>query len=435
MRSRALCLGLLALSISACGDDFVGDDDPMKTTDTALPCPLRVLLAERCSACHGDEPKFGAPMALVTREHLMAAALDGRGTVAERMVDRMTSDGARMPPPPDGAATQADVELIEQWIADGMPEAPADEHCDVEPHGEGGGTSVDCTPDVHLIGQAPFEMPKDSDDEQVCFGIDLPAGTDKRHITAIVPRIDNEKIVHHVLLMEAPTSVSPEPTSCAFLSLDWKLVYAWGPGTPAQELPAEAGFPYGDDVETHFVLQVHYNNLARLEGETDQSGIDLCTTGDLREHDADVMAFGGAPFNGIEPNATSQLSCENDIPAALATALPVTLVQSWPHMHGLGSEFRAWIDHPDGTTTSLVDLDDYDFFHQSTYPSPAQLGLGDKVHTQCTWENTTSSSVGFGEGTEDEMCFNFVTYYPRIVAPAWNWVVPSLQSTCEMQTF
>lgn len=429
VRWRLFGLGLVAMWIAACGDDFV-EEEP---ATTELPCAIRVFLVERCATCHGAEPKFGAPMPLVTREDLLSAPLDGEGTIAERMVLLMSADQGRMPPPPEDAATETEIERIEQWIADGVPEAPDDEHCDIEPHGGAGGSPVSCTPDLQLTGAEPFEMPSSSIDEQVCFGISLPATADERHITAIVPRVDNDKILHHILVMQSPTPVSPEPVSCAFLSLDWKLLYAWGPGTPAQELPEVAGFPYGGDEETHFVLQVHYNNLLGLEGETDQSGIEFCTTGDLREHDADVMAFGGVQFQGITAGVKSELSCQTDLPPELSIFLPVNIVQSWPHMHELGHAFRSWIDHADGSSTTLVDMHDYDFFHQATYPSPATLGAGDTFHTHCTWENDTGQDVGFGEGTADEMCFNFVTYYPRIDVPNWNWIVPSLISSCEMQ--
>ena len=37
---------------------------------------------------------------------------------------------------------------------------------------------------------------------------------------------------------------------------------------------------------------------------------------------------------------------------------------------------------------------------------------GDKLHSTCVFDNPGSQSVGFGEGTGDEMCFNFVLAYP-----------------------
>ena len=55
---------------------------------------------------------------------------------------------------------------------------------------------------------------------------------------------------------------------------------------------------------------------------------------------------------------------------------------------------------------------------------------GDKVRTRCVWENPGASSVGFGEKTNDEMCYGFVFYYPRITTQGWNWALPAAGSTC-----
>ncbi len=53
------------------------------------------------------------------------------------------------------------------------------------------------------------------------------------------------------------------------------------------------------------------------------------------------------------------------------------------------------------------------------------LDVGDSIRTRCTWNNTTSSPAGFGENTSDEMCFNFISYYPRIESGLWSWLAPS----------
>lgn len=398
-----------------------------------LPCELSDLFASRCQQCHGSEPQFGAPMPLVTRSDLLATALDGSLTVAEAALARMEAEDGRMPPPPNAAASAAELALLREWIDDGHPRRPAGQTCGGGgAGGEGGGTT--CSPDVSLTAQEPFEMPASSTDEQICFGIDLQAHADKRHITAILPRIDNSTIIHHMLLLEAPNPVSPEPSPCAFTQVDWKLLYAWGPGTPPHVLPPQAGFPLEAGQEAHFVMQVHYNNLQGLSGETDQSGIDLCTTTTLREHDADIMAFGSTGFSDIPPQSTSTLDCTSDVPAALDAYFPITVFQSWPHMHQIGTALYGAVERGSGNEV-LVDVDDYDFNYQITYPNDAvTIDVGDTVRTRCTWDNNSNQAVGFGEETLDEMCFNFVSYYPRVAAPVWSWLLPSQTSTCDMST-
>ncbi|MEM9695664.1 MAG: peptidylglycine alpha-amidating monooxygenase [Myxococcota bacterium] len=393
-----------------------------------IPCAVEEVLERRCRQCHGSEPQFGAPMSLTTVSDLKATR--GDRSTAEVALARMTGDRP-MPPPPNPNATPEEVAALQAWVDAGFPSRPAGEQC-----AGGGGPgmlpTVDCEPDVSLRPAAPFEMPADEQDLQVCFGIDLPAGIDKRHITAIAPSIDNSRIIHHILLMQAPEAVSPEPEPCAFTNLDWKLLYAWGPGTPAQSLPEEAGFPMEAGQEQHFVLQVHYNNYQALEGEMDQSGIDLCTTDALRTFDADVMALGGVNFDAMTPMARSRLDCELELPSQIDPLLPVTVFQSWPHMHTLGRSLSGRVESSMGVVTPLVDLPNYDFELQLAYASEATIRPGDTIFTSCEWDNNTPMPVGFGEGTFDEMCFNFVSYYPRIDAPQWNWILPSALSACTM---
>ncbi len=420
---------------AACGNDVETPSGAGGAGGTGaqdeLPCALSEMLAARCQQCHAAEPQFGAPMPLVTRADLMATAVDGVRSVAEAAVARMSAETGRMPQPPQAAATAAEIALVADWIEAGHPSRGAGEMCDGG-GGSGGGGTVDCEPDVELTAEEPFEMPASSIDEQICFGITIPASDDKRHITAIAPRIDNNTIIHHMLLLQAPSPVSSSPSPCAFTQVDWKLLYAWGPGTPPHVLPDAAGFPLEAGEEAHFVLQLHYNNLQGLVGETDQSGIDLCTTTTLREHDADIMAFGGTGFQNLAPMATSTLACTSNVPAALGAYFPISVFQSWPHMHTLGASLYGAVERGNQTEV-LVDVPDYDFEYQITYPNDAvQIDVGDDIVTRCTWDNTTASPVGFGEGTNDEMCFNFVSYYPRIAAPVWSWLLPAQTASCDL---
>lgn len=419
---RFTSIVVLALS-AACG----GEDPP--TDADSLPCEVQAVLQSRCQQCHAAEPRFGAPMPLVSRADLLAPALAG-GSVVEASLARMVAP-SRMPPPPNAPATAEEVTILADWLEAGAPGRPSGQTCGpvATPSGS---LPLDCEADVSLVPAVPFEMPATSMDEQVCFGIDLPAPDAKRHITAIAPRIDNSRIIHHILLLRAPTPVSPEPTPCAFTSIDWQLLYAWGPGTPPHVVPDQAGFPLEPDEPAHFVLQIHYNNLQGLEGETDQSGIDLCTTDQLRPHDAGVMAFGAIGFDEIPALSTARLDCSTPVPEALGPALPLTIFQSWPHMHTLGRSFSSGVLSSGGTVSPLAVVPDYDFDYQLAYPNDVSLQAGDTVLTSCTWENSTTSGVRFGEGTADEMCFNFVSYFPRIDSPSWNWLAPAAVSQCEM---
>ncbi len=424
-----------ALAVAACGDDTDGAGAAGAGTTNVgggvpgagLPCDVRTILQDNCWSCHSDPPKYGAAMPLLDRADLLAApqgtAKGTAATVCEAILARIDSTDAPMPPPPNLPLDEARKQTLRSYIQAGSPESQ--DACTSDgAGGQRGGYDLPCTPDVILKPVAPYEMPQASLDEYICFGVEAPSDI-ARHITAIAPDIDNETIIHHILLLQAPEPVAAQGEPCDFVNLDWKLIYAWGPGTPPLVLPEAAGFPIGPTEPGHFVLQMHYNNVTGLAGETDQTGMGLCTTDQLRPNDADVMAFGGTNFGDIGVNATSTYACDTAIPGLVDAFFPVTIFQAWPHMHQIGRAMDTYVTKASGETIPLANVPNYDFEYQITYPVDAVLDVGDTVTTKCTWENITGVPVGFGEGSQDEMCFNFVSYYPRVSSPQWHWLLPS----------
>lgn len=87
-------------------------------TATALPCDVDALLTRSCRGCHGAQPS--APMALVTREHLLAAAPSSPSqSVGALSVARM-ADAAR-PMPPGGLLPAEERAVLASWVQAGMP--------------------------------------------------------------------------------------------------------------------------------------------------------------------------------------------------------------------------------------------------------------------------------------------------------------------------
>jgi len=423
-----LALSSLLVAAVACGDSASstgtggsgagqGGSTSSGSAGVELPCDVNDVLVSNCQICHAATPKFGAPMPLTTRAELLA--------FADQVKARINDSASPMPPPP-GELDAAEKSTLEGYLDAGLPKS--DDTCSGA-GGSGGGTDpVSCTPDLILKPAAAYEMPSDKLDQYVCVGVELTA-EQKKHITAISPLIDNETILHHILLLQADTPYSTTAQPCDALPMGMKLVYAWGPGTGALELPPEAGYPVGGDEPGHFVIQYHYNNVAMASGEKDQSGMQLCTTDTLRPFDADIMAFGSVGFEAIPPGQTKTLECKQSILGLLDPYMPVQVFRSWPHMHQIGRKLSSYHTR-DGVDTMMVDVPNYDFNYQIGYETNVELDVSDVVTTRCTWENTSNENVGFGEGSFDEMCFNFVSYYPRITLPQWQWLLPSANPDC-----
>ena len=191
------------------------------------------------------------------------------------------------------------------------------------------------------------------------------------------------------------------------------------------QTPPDVGFPYTNG--TQFIVQVHYNNINQLANEMDSSGFDLCTTDQLRPNDADVLAFGSVKFT-IPPHDGLDITCSVTIPQEYSG---IHVIAAFPHMHELGKLIEtSLVPAPGGPSLDLGSQPTWNFQSQLWFPLTQDVELGDVVNTRCAWENTTDAPVGFGPYTEDEMCYSFTMYYPKITATTWYWGAPALTSKC-----
>jgi len=433
MRLRWLSLAALIVACSSTPKSEVMPTDagvvsrPHSTT-TDLPCEVDAIVGRACQSCHGSTPMFGATMPLDQRVDFLAQSPSEPSkkvwqTVKDR-VHRAPDAAGRMPQKPNAPLSANDLATLDKYFADGLPAASCN------------GTSSDpkqptvsCKPDVAVRPGTPWSMPKTVRDEYVCYGFDYEV-TAKRHVTGILPTVQNPKIVHHILLMQAEDSVSSTPMPCAEFSIArYRMLYAWAPGVGGFELPKEAGLP-AETGKTHYVVQIHYNNTQELDGQTDTSGFDLCSTNELRANDADVLAFGSAKFE-IPAKSRHDITARWVVPPSIPE---LHAIGAFPHMHGLGTFIGTTLMPKGGGTAVDLGTDPrFDFNNQffATLPN-VTLKSGDVVETRCVWENPRSEPVTWGENTDDEMCFSFTLYYPKVKVDPWSWGLPSFLSTTEV---
>lgn len=125
------------------------DVNATETTSGALsgiPCDVAEVLSRSCASCHGTPLIGGAPNRMTTREDLVTISRDDPSrSIAQMSVQRM-KDTAK-PMPPSGPAPEADIAVLEKWIAAGMPAGS----CDRPIEGNGGeyDTELVCTSGMH----------------------------------------------------------------------------------------------------------------------------------------------------------------------------------------------------------------------------------------------------------------------------------------------
>jgi len=417
---------------SSGGASSSGGSSGGSSAASALPCDVDAVLKTKCQSCHGASPDFGASVPLVTHADLTKAFTKGSGKVYEAVLARVKDAARPMPPQPNPHLADKDVATLESWVKAGAPSST--ETC--------GGADVPsekplpCTADQTLVAAQPFTMQAGAPlDQYVCFGFDVNVAA-KRHITALGPKVDNKKILHHILLFQTSQAYSTTPKACAaFGSASWKLVAGWAPGGGNLELPVEAGFPE-EKGTTHWVVQLHYNNALNLPGATDRSGYQLCTTDKLRPNDAGVLAFGSTNFN-LPPRATTAVTCDYTLNDNRFNG--VKFFNASPHMHTRGLSMST-VKLAGGAQETIFDQPNFSFENQSNYPITKTGKKGDVFRTTCTYKNTGDTAVKFGEGTGDEMCFDFLAYYPAIPdqtllgLPVFTWVTPSAGAKCTQTT-
>lgn len=444
MIAAAAALSLSAVLAGACSSstgipgpgtgDVTSEGGTSSTTGAVgeLPCDVSTVLAKNCQSCHGSPTTYGAPMPLMTYADLTAPAKsDATKKVYELVETRIHDDAQPMPQPPNARLDATSTATLDSWIAAGAPSSASG--CTTGDSGTGTQVQpLSCSPDQIIRPASKFAVTQDPD-LYVCYGFDTNA-SQKRQVIAGAPHIDNTSVVHHVLLYQADETVSPVPTPCgaggAGKAGSWRLVTGWAPGGKNFELPPQAGFAE-ETGTTHWAVQIHYNNAQGLTGQMDGTGYDLCSTDQLRQYDADILATGTTEID-IPAKSTIQTDCDLTFPQAYGD---INLIMAWAHMHRLGRAESATLTHG-GADQSILSAPDYDF---NTGAAAQTINLpvtgGDKIHTSCKWTNAGDTPVTFGEATENEMCFAFLTYYPKITQPNFAWYIPAapVVSKCTSQ--
>ena len=82
------------------------------------------------------------------------------------------------------------------------------------------------------------------------------------------------------------------------------------------------------------------------------------------------------------------------------------------HMHQYGTHLTVTAQGAGGDR--VVFDEDYSFDDQRHFPLAPELKMkaGERVRVDCTYKNTTSESVGFGDSSLQEMCFAGLFTYP-----------------------
>jgi hypothetical protein len=139
----------------------------------------------------------------------------------------------------------------------------------------------------------------------------------------------------------------------------------------------------------------------------------------IRATQAGMFAFGTVNFT--LPPFMTEYTIAGSCPAAVTNnAIPVTGVtaySSFMHAHQRGRRIWTEVWRNGKLIATLGDNQNYDFNMQKVvgFRPFVALQKNDTFNTYCTYDTTGDiQNVTHGETTANEMCFNFVAYYPLI---------------------
>ncbi|CAN0200834.1 unnamed protein product [Ectocarpus sp. 12 AP-2014] len=208
-------------------------------------------------------------------------------------------------------------------------------------------------------------------------------------------------------------------------------IFGWAPGTGNLELPDDVGFLFGNESGgfNSLNIQTHYNNPDGVSGETDSSGVRVYYTEELRPIQMGLMKLGDpfvALFDEPLPEGKSSFSfgCPGTCSETYFEEEEVTVFIHMLHMHENGQRMvtRQYRNDSEGNEVLIhtAEVEYYSFLqaggHLVTNNETTTIKKGDRFTTECMYDTSLSSvssaNVTFGLGSEQEMCVDFVFYYP-----------------------
>ena len=364
-------------------------------------CDALAVFRTSCQLCHGTSLVGGAPMSLATYEDTQGiSVLDGTTPILQRISERIHDAIRPMPPTSQDPLTPEQMAAIDSWIAAGAPTS-ADPTCGGQPEPPpttGDFTwPADCeeffsfTPSTASGASGPYTVPADTE-QYVDFYYDVPwGGNGAVQALGYQPITDNARVLHHWILYQGDN-----------------FLEGWAPGGKPGQSPDGVGMYMPQTGQLK--MTTHYYNKGNSQAEPDDSGIELCITRTLRPNTSAVFPFVAPATAPANQQVTNTDTCTVHLTNG---SQPVFLLSSSPHMHQLGIAAKLEVLRSNGTIDVLHDKA-FSFEDQVSVAldPPVQLNEGDQVRTTCVYQNNTSQTVNFGEGSYDEMCFNFASYYP-----------------------
>ncbi len=209
---------------------------------------------------------------------------------------------------------------------------------------------------------------------------------------------------HTVLSVRDGQAGTDGEYDCNVNSLDMNMMYASGVATDQLELPAGVGLRVRAGQQINLNLHLFNATEGPISGD---SGILVKSQPTPTPILAEMM-FAGSISIAVPPGQTRTITGGCTLPAGVNQQL----FALWPHMHQYATHQK--FEVVKGGVTSVLHDEPYSFFEQTYYRQEPTIALagGDRIRVACTYTNTSSSTITFGDSSNQEMCFAGMYVYP-----------------------
>ncbi|MFQ3576953.1 MAG: hypothetical protein SNJ77_11010 [Cytophagales bacterium] len=366
---------------------------------------IKPILEKNCVICH--QKKGNAPFALETFEQVK-----NNGKMIE-----IVSETGYMPPwranphfsrfANERLLSKEDQQKIADWVAAKMPQGKKQKAKVVLPK------ESEPKPDLVLKMPKAYAIAGDNKDKFICYKIPYELES-KKYVKAIHFVPGNKKLVHHasyqVVEVGKNAPIFNEPFSFEynmetfdhvddnrdfkFLGLEDTLSgympkvrfhSGWLPGASPQKYPEGIGFVLPKR-GVLLIRNLHYS--ATAFPANDQSEIHLWFSEKPVDRTVEFAAFKPRKFDPIIPK-----DCVKTYEMTLKIGNDMSLLHINPHMHKLGSYYRAFVLKPDGDTLPLIEIKHWDFNWQEFYRfrKITKVPAGSFLNIKATYDNTSKN--------------------------------------------
>ena len=369
------------------------------------------IIYQNCAPCH--RPGEAAPFPLLSYENVVKKGKAIAKITAARFMPPWQPEAASFAYRDERRLKEADIALIQKWVADGMPEGAAAEKPPAPQFPSGWRLGE---PDLVVEMPAAYHVPAGGPDIYRNIAVSLGLGEEK-WLTAIDMRPSARAVVHHVLYFADPAGHAHERNKAgeepgfsgmrpggAAVPLG-----GWAVGAQPHFFPEGLALrvPKGADL----VIQYHFHPSGKPEAEKSLIGLYFAKEAPKRTLTRIQMPPDYALFSGLNIPAG-----EKDFVIRDSYTLPrnIEAVGVGAHAHYLARAMKMTATFPGGDVKTLLNIQDWDFAWQDRYffQEFQKLPQGTRLDVEIHWDNSAANPrnpshppipVEWGEQTKDEM--------------------------------